>query len=452
MPNYTHSTLQSAIQTLADRLHDHGMQFWSSAELASYLRESLRNWNALTSFHRDSMTFSLVQGQTWYDLPYLAGTVRDYNISDFSLVNQIEYHLLEPLTSSYPLSWSGSAQFTVANILDSLGRRINETLALSLCTVTRTLVSAPLATYILLPDTTTVIRRVVWLPTPNLGYVNRILRQSDPIAKRSFDYNYLSAASAAPANWMQNTEPPPAFDVDRTPPVAGQYEVLSIDSHPTLLTSASSTLPVPDDWSWVPKWGALMDVLSRESVAKDPLRAKYCEQRYLEGVNLLSRAPSVLSISINSNPLPIDPVRHGDDYNPLWQTVDPYQSAPTSVYTCGLNLLGFGRIPDANAYTVIALVVRNAPVPALDSDYMQVSRDDYPVILDYAHHLAMFKVGGQEFVETVPLYQKFLLRAGLYNAKLSAMGFFQKQFDELSRMESQREPAYLSDASGGGGV
>jgi len=450
MPNYTHSQLSDAIAALATRLHDATNQFWPSAELKSYIIEALRNWNALTSTHRDEMTFPLVQGQSWYDLTAQPGTLRPYTVLDNDLITQIQYHILEPITPAYPLVWSGSLQFTLTDILGALERRSNETLALSGCTITRTLVPAPLATYVLLPDTTTIIRRVVWIPNPGLGYTAKILRQSDPIAKRSFDYHYRTAASSPPVNWTQNTEPPPAFDVDRTPPVLGQYEVLSINSQPSPSTTSSSTLTIPDDWTWVAKWGALMDLLSREANSKDPLRAKYCEQRYVEGIGLLSRSSSVLSVLLNSSPLSVDAVRNGDDFNPLWQTELPYQSVPSSVYTTGLNLVGFGRAPDANPYTAIILVVQTATVPAVDADYIQISRDDYSTLLDYAHHLAMFKVGGQEFVDTVPLYQKFLIRAGLYNAKLSAMGFFQKQLEELSQMESIREPAYSSDSDSGG--
>jgi hypothetical protein len=89
-------------------------------------------------------------------------------------------------------------------------------------------------------------------------------------------------------------------------------------------------------------------------------------------------------------------------------------------------------------------VVQNALVPAMLTDFIQVSRSDYDSILDYAQHLAAFKMGGAEFIATLPLYQKFLRQAALYNSKLSAMGSFWKTMYEVSQLQESREPQYSS--------
>jgi hypothetical protein len=278
----------------------------------------------------------------------------------------------------------------------------------------------------------------VWLPGNN-SYPNSVLRPSDDLELQAFDPLWLSAANATPSTYRQSAQPPLSFDVDRIPTVAGNYEVLSVNAGAGLLTTAPTLLGIPDDWAWIIKWGALGDLLSRESLAKDPLRASYCDQRYQEGLGLLNSASALLSLRLAGSPLHIDSVRNGDDYDQSWQLAPA--ARPTSIYVAGLNLIGFGPAPDS-AYSVEATVVRNAPVPSSPSDYIQLGRDDYSAVLDYAQHLAAFKQGGDEFVVTVPLYQAFLKRAALYNSKLSALGSFQKSIYETSQLEQERNPVY----------
>ena len=93
-------------------------------------------------------------------------------------------------------------------------------------------------------------------------------------------------------------------------------------------------------------------------------------------------------------------------------------------------------------YSPTVSVVMNAPVPTYPGDFMQVARDDFDTIIDYAQHLAAFKMGGSDFLASVPLYQGMLRRAALYNGRLSAMGYFEKQMAELSQLEQERNPMF----------
>jgi hypothetical protein len=55
---------------------------------------------------------------------------------------------------------------------------------------------------------------------------------------------------------------------------------------------------------------------------------------------------------------------------------------------------------------------------------VQVSRDVFDVILDYAQVLASFKMGGTDFTDTKPLEQNFYGYAVETNKRLSKMGLF----------------------------
>ncbi|MGH7182590.1 MAG: hypothetical protein ACREJN_11510, partial [Nitrospiraceae bacterium] len=82
---YTYLTLNQALSELADRLYDAhptASPFWSDAEKTLYINEALRVWNAMTSYWRDSFTFNLTQGVTWYDIPTAAGSLRPMTVTD----------------------------------------------------------------------------------------------------------------------------------------------------------------------------------------------------------------------------------------------------------------------------------------------------------------------------------------------------------------------------------
>jgi hypothetical protein len=445
VPNFSYATLADAQAALAARLYeslsDSTQEQWPADELTVYIVEALRSWNALTSFWRAEFPFTLTQGVNWYDLTALPSSLRPLTVTDQYLANTLEYHLLEPLTSLTPTTlnpavWAGSGQFSLFDIYGAITRRQNDTLGASGCTITRSVVSAPVVrTGIILSDSTIDIRRVAWFPASGQGWDTQILRQTDAWAKRAFDYLYLSSPEQAPTTWLQSTEPPPRFDVDYVPPVPGQYEVLTVNAGPTANATSAQIVPVPNDWTWVVKWGALADLLGRESNAKDPLRADYCLKRYQEGMILMSMSPAVLAMQMNGAPLNIDAVKNGDNFNPAWQSST--QSAPQSCYSAGLNLIGFAT-PDAGPYGVLVTVVQNAPVPVLQGDYIQVPRNAYDAVLDEAQHLAAFKLGGTEFTSTYPLHRNFMTRCGLYNAKLKVMGQFQGSEYGLSRRESER--------------
>jgi hypothetical protein len=438
---YTHATFNDAITALTARLY--GSSLFTSTELGKYIIEALRTWNSYTSFWRNDFVFNLTINTHWYDLTLPATSLRKQTLTDFDILSSINYHLLEPAIAAYPLVWAGSSQFALTDILSAIQRRRDELISITGCHLAvANYPAVPGVIYV--TESTIDIRRVAWLPTAGFGYTNRPLRQSDPWAKQSFDANYTTAAPRAPSNYLQSTLPPISFSVDTNAlPTTGQYEVVSSSAIATLTTLAAHALGIPDDWVWVIKFGVLADLLSRESNSKDSLRAQYCEMRYREGVALLLTAPSLLALRINNIPTQVDSVRNADDFNPSWQSVS--SGAPKSAYIAGLNLLAVSPKPDSSiAYSTTATVVQNAPVPTLGTDAIQLSHEDYDAMLDYAQHLAMLKVGGAEFIATIPLYTRFIQQAMLYNSKLTGLAQFQKSIYDLAQLNEQRQPRYGS--------
>lgn len=442
MPSYTYTTLAQVLAALGGRLYDATFQFWTQAELTIYLAEALRTWNAITAYWRGDFTFQSVQGQTWYDIPSLTGSLRPYTVLDTDLYASIEYSLLEPPLGVDP--WMGSTQFSAADLLGAVTRRRDELLSLTGCTVARSTVPA-VNGRIALADTTIDIRRIAYLPNP--PGVNSVLWPADQWDEQSFNVLYTRLPAGTPGTpsvYMQSTEPPISFDVDTPPSWAGSYEVLSVNAGLALVAGTPSTLLVPDDWTHVIKWGALADLFARDGLAQDPARAAYCEGRYRMGAKLLAAAPALLQLRLGNVPLQVESVRLGDLYDTAWEAASP--ATPDRAFTSALNLLALAPVPNAGLgsptvpYSLALTCVENAPIPVSPSDPVQVAREDLDAILDYVVHIAMLKSGGAEFASTQPLLQRFLQQAQLYNSKLSDLGEFTATLFSQSQREAQTNP------------
>jgi len=442
---------------LAQRLYDAAQTFWASAELTVYIVEALRTFNALTSFWRGDFVFksndpSLI-GTQWYDLTAVANTLRPYTVTDASLFQTIEYHLLEPANlPSVP--WSGSSQFSVDDILQAIARRRDELLSLTGCTQTRRLVGAA-AGRTLLPDTVIDVRRLSYLP--NAPGVPSVLWPADAWDEQSFNafYTILPAGTpGTPSTYLLSTQPPLSFDVDTPPSFAGSYELITVEAGAAANPAVPSLLSIPDDWSWAVKWGALADLFSRDSLSRDPLRAEYCQRRYDMAQRLLTSAPALLALRLDNVALQIDSLRLLDLYDTSWEA--QAAGTPLAAGHAGLNLVTLAPAADTNGaagfYMLDATVVSNAPVPSVDADPVQVSRDDLDAVLGYAQHLATLKSGGAEFTATLPLLQRFLDQCAVYNSKLREFAEFTTTLLGVSARESQTnprmEPSTVEAASG----
>lgn len=460
MATYSYATFADAKAALAQRLYDTSKSFWSDDELGVYIVEALRTWNAHTGYWRGDFTFPADSGGygvgpygaggyggvgsgtavTWYDLTAVANTLRPLTVTDQALLQSIEYSLLEPQTVAYPLAWAGSAQFSIADVLTALQRRRDEVLGVTGCTISRSAVAAlPGRTALL--DNVLDLRRVAFLPIP--PGVPSAMWQDDIWALQQFQSSYATQPGGTPSVYAISTEPTLSFDTDRPPNVPGQYELLTINAGQALSSVASSLLMMPDDWTWVLRWGALADLLGRESNAKDALRAKYCEGRYRQGLSLMAAAPALLALRCNNLPLQIQSVIDADHYQTTWE--GQAATTPDTVVIAGMNLFALSPPASSNLLTLTATVVQNAPVPVAAGDFIQVGRDVYDTLIDYAQHLASLKMGGGEFLATAPLLDRFMQQAAIYASKLSEQGEFQKVLYGLSQREAQTNPRYSGD-------
>lgn len=434
---YTTLSLTQALVDLGRRLNDPNSIFWTDAEKTLYLQEAVRTFNAGANYFRNQFTFDTTINQHWYDLTTVSNTLRAQTVTDVNLYTEIEYHFLEPPTGA---TWTGSAQFTINDLLGAVQRRRDQLLFDSGCHLQRSTQAASTSFVDTELDETVIdVRRMAWLPATT--YPNKPLWLDDRWAQSNFQPRTVGTVGV-PSTWRRSTEPPLIVSVNKIPPVAGTYEFITVNSGAVLSTSSPTVLTVPNDFAWVIKYGAMADLLSRESVARDPMRAEYCQRRYQQGMALLAVSSAILVAQLGQyyedRPLQIDAVQSGDNYRPLWE--NEAASTPKRLYTAGLNLFALAPKPNSSTLDITLQVVENAPFPANGAEFIQVGQEDYDAILDLAQHIAAFKQGGMEFASTLPLFNNFLRHIKTYNAKLNELGEFTDIIYDQSVLQGQFFP------------
>ncbi len=436
---YTHTTRLSARTQLAGLLHDTGNVYWASGELDYYLDEALRTWGVAARYWREKGTLSTTAGTAFYDLTssVTPSALRTQIVTDTDLALTIQYHLLE---TSQISPYLGTEQFTLAQITSALQRRRDQFLVetgshLTLSTVA---VGADPAGRKVLADTVIDVRRAAWLDSDSRFTP---LWRSDEHAANSFN-----------PEWLQNPLTPQSFSVSTSPPLSiqlippplssGTLDLITVSSGAVLDPAATVVLGVPDDFTWVVKFGALADLLGKDGQAYDPARSAYCEQRWQEGIQLASITTSVVDCQIANIPKPITSLHATESFNGNWQNE---QGTPEKCFLAGLNIIGFHKVP-SSVISISLDMQRNAPIPSGDAGFLEVGREELEAILLYAQHLASFKMSGQEFAATRKHYEHFWRLASLRNSRLAAAARNFKVLNDKAELEEQRRPRTMEVA------
>src|ERR1041384_2187459 len=428
------ATFGSLITALSQRLFDQTpgylFQFWSQAELRIYLTEALRNWQAATMWFRQRDTFTATAGTLWYDLTTaLAGNSLQQTVTDLDLVTSVQYRLLEPPG----VPWTGTDQFTLADVLGALQRRRDPFLSDTGCYM-RHSTPAGGAGRILLSDSVIDIRRLAWRDTASGLYT--MLSREDEATLNAFRVGW-SQTPGDPQEYSSSVTPPFVIQIAPPPSASGTLDLLSVSSGATF-DGSGVLVGVPDDFAGYVAWGALADLLNRDLYARDAQRSQYCEQRYLEGVTLARLATTVMQAQIAGVPVELGTVPEADQFYSSWSA---QTGIPGAVYMAGLNMAAVPPPADGRGpYSVSVDVVANADIPASDSATVNLSDDMLDCIVDEAAHMAAFKEGGAEFAATIPNHQRFLRLAAEVSGKFDADALMPDMLKDKARKPRVEHP------------
>lgn len=331
---FTQPTFIQAKDALASRLNDLNKIHWVDDELGLYIRESVRTWSAWTQSFRDQESFVTTMLQAFYDLPTVIPTLREYTVTNWELIQDIQYSLMEP--AALGGTWTGTDQFNLQQVSTAIQRRRDQFLretGLVLTQAVTPYAAPPASGRIPLDETIINVRRAAWRPTATM--LLQPLTRTTEWAGTYFSPTWPSSAQA-PSAYSVSVVPPLTLQLIPPAAAAGELDLVSINDGASVDPLVEAVLGVPDDWCWVVKFGALADLLNGDGLALDPQRAAYCESRWQDGLMQARRASVVLSARIDDVPCRIGALSDADSYSPLWQLLG---GIPRQVLLAGGNLL-----------------------------------------------------------------------------------------------------------------
>ena len=463
---YSWITFAQAKTALKNRLGDSAGVFWLDAELGEYIKEALRTWNVVAQYHHDRVTFLTQSGFNFYDLTstanpnsITAGTgagatnppaMMGYTVKDRDLINLIQYHLIEPITTNWA-SPVFTEQYTMEDLVRSIERRRNQLLLECAPHLSHSLVSygsPPGSGRVSLTDSIISVRRAAW---------------------KSFtgDYSPLwrtdeQGGNAFAFGWADSPSTPTSYSMIMTPKVmiqliplsndVGSVDLITVNAPANLDQTVGTLLNIPDDWSWIAKFGALGDLFSQDSQSFDPLRYEYCEKRWLNGLEIAAASATLQQAEVDGLKVQPSSLAGWDAFKPEWQGVTVGSGNPiTDIAIAGRNLITLYPIPDVGPHSVELDILENAPMPASDGAFLQIGREEIDVLLDYAYHLAMLKVGGAEFQATITLADRFMRLALQHNDILRAEAenySIMNGFSKRDMVERPRREEAATNATG----
>lgn len=493
MATYGWLSKTNAISALQGRLNS--SSFWSTAELWGDIVEGLRHFNGLCEQWNQTFAITNANGQ-WINTGTLAGSPRLRSVTDVDLYTQMEYMLLEPPTGG---TWTGTSQFTLQNLQGALQKRVQEIIQQTSCNLAQlapinatpnvrsgyeladtvleprrnrflalvaqtTGTAASGATSVTVASAAGVVvgqsvsgvgiqdgtfvtslsGTAVGLSLPTSASLSGtavqffqpfLLTREDVLSFQSFEPGYLQTGGF-PQSWTVASEPPLSFDVDIAPNTPGYFDMLALNAGPTFAPPTASLLGLPDDWSMAAMYGALADVLGQESEATDRARSAYCLERYTEMVAAMKQSNWLLQTLINGQVSKTTALADMDALAVNWQ--QSQNNLPT-VIEAGMDFIA--PVPGSGASLAVTLV-GNAPLLDSTGTYVQVARDDWDAVLNYAHHVAMFKCGGPEFQATMPMLKAFYQFCADRNKRWATAGIFVKYLRSEGRKQEEASPRW----------
>jgi len=498
MPAGTYSwiTLAQGISQLSARLADPTSQFWTQSELQLYLFRALQQFNLLCNTWKTDFQFT--SPNLWNSLGSLAGSPRLRTATDIQSYTMLELYLLEPPTGGV---WTGTTQFALADLQNALQTRRNEMLQISACNdaLVQNIPLTPNTRRTFLPDTTLDVPRVRYLAletsptatgtiglssiivsspfgirrgqlvqgtgitqwatvtsvvgtTVNLALANvgavigtvqffspSTLYRDDTVALEWYESPLYQLPSGTPQTFQLSSEPPLSFDVDITPNQAGVYEAITSQSGTSFNPPAATLLGIPNDWAFVLEYGALADLLGRESEATDRERSAYCLKRYQDYLGLITKTPWIMLGNVNGVACSVDSLEETDRYSVGWD-LNPSNFGPVIV----IGGIDFLAAPVGSSVGITCL--GNAPLLDSTNTFLQVSRDQWDTVLDLAQALGSLKMGGAEWQAALELEARAIKFCSSESSRIKSTGSFSDVLMDRGSAQDRAQNRY-NDAS-----
>lgn len=418
---YTYLTLGQLRGELLARLQDPGGVHTPAAEANLYITEALRVLNIQTSLWNADWQLDFNPGDTWKSVN-VAGSPRQRTVTDTYLYDQIEAMLYEPMSGG---TWTGTNQYNIGIISAALQYRRDELLLQSAANPVHFEENSPvLSVRTTLPDSTLDVFRVRWIMSDSTGDLPYVLGREDVVTANAFAPQ-SSIQPGDPESWLITANPPLSFDVNRPPNQPGTWDMILSFAGASFVPPTATLVGIPDDWTPALIYGALADVLANSPEGRDSTRAKYCLQRYEQLKKAMLKMPWLLEASVADISVDTPSYKEMDSWLQNWEARQPTDDP--QIVVGGIDLVALAPFVITTTVSSVLTVIGNAPIPANDAAFVQLSRDGVDAVLNYAQHVASFKLGGKDFAVTMPLFEQFEAYCRTKNREYAALGIFRPE-------------------------
>lgn len=401
---YTHTTFGEAKDRLASLLGDPTKTFYQDAELGQYIIEALRWWGLSAMYFRESATVETVSGQAFYDLTedVLDATQTDLlqslTVTDRDVISDLLYNLMEDQITNWAGGWVGSEQFSLEEISDLLSKSRDQLLKLTGVVGRRQeyILAGGQQRVFLDDDLIKILRAEV----DEDGSDGPLLMWAGDSQQIQSTTNGGLPVVGRPRSYLTNYTPTLALDV--YPPAQTQSTLgLHVVESDAVLdpTVAATPLGLPDDACWIAKYRTMDDLLGGDGLGRAPQISEYAASRWEQGVDALSQYQSIVWSTVGGKRMTVSSLAELDVHRPRWQQTS---GTPRSLHLLNWNVFAVYPVPDG-VYRLELEIVRKAPIPTSDDDFIQVGREQMDAIWDYASHIAMIKCQGTEFDQSMDL-------------------------------------------------
>lgn len=443
---WTHTTFAQARNRLAAELGDPSKVFFTDTELGLYIIEALRTWGLAAMYWRDTVQFQTVAGQAFYSLPDVAqdlsaNLLQSYTVTDREVLQDVIYAAMETPITNWALGWQGTEMFSLNDITAELQDARDMILKDSGVVVTERSGAVTPGTSRF--DLNEAVIKVIRGSIDETGGAGPIpLWGVDSWQLQSSVNSAIIPAVGRPKQYALNYTPQLALDLWPPPATAATLRTYGVEQGATLdPTSTATVLGLPDDACWIAKYRTLLPMYEGDGLARAPQMAEFADKRWRQGLDLLSTYQSIIWSTVGGRRMTIASLDQLDKQRPLWQQSS---GQPTGLYQLGWNLFAAYPVPDAT-YTLTMEIVRKAPIPVADGDYIQLDRSLMQSFYFLAQHIAAVKMQGAEFEGTFDLYEEAMEMAQQYAASQAATSLNWRWQQMQAKRDRLSRPFRLSD-------
>lgn len=432
MVNYNHTTLSDLRSNITTILDDEGV-FWPATEIDKFIKESLLTFGALSGFWKEEITFPTINGQRIYDI-FDTSLVPTFTYQD--ILDWINIDLVESLSIGSPIS----DYLSVDEIIKLIEARYNSFQLLTNLIITQDEldVEAENKKVILSNDTLDIVRLVFAYENDGTNY-ETILQRVDE-QELSYFQNESNTEENIPEFFSTLYDSPNTINLYPIPNVSGTLKILSINGRDTTIDLDLNTpINLPNNLVPYLKFGIEADIFSKDGLLNDPARSAYCEKRWQEGITIGKNYTSILIAKANGIIIDTDSLNKLDNYITPTITSDP----PMILGLAGFNIFEVDTIPNADINSINLIVNKDATIPVLDGDFIDVEKSYIEIIGNYCIHLAQMKCGAADLANTNNYMEEFIKLALQHNIRLQKRGVTFESLVRKTKLEEKQKPRII---------